>query len=195
MTKATRQPQAGENIPESSKTTAPAAPAAAPTQKLPLTARSMRPRSRAGMNSWMAELIAAYSPPIPAPVRKRSAANDKKVGCKTRSDGRHGVESQRREEESATAIAIGKATEQDRPDHRARDVGARGLADLRGGESEPFRHRQHAGEGADERHLKPVDDPAGPKRCDQQRVEAGPAQAIEPRRDISAEWTCRHGRR
>ena len=82
MMNAARQPHSGEKSPESSTMTAPAAPAAAPIQKLPFTARSIRPRRRAGMNSWIAELIAAYSPPMPAPVRKRSAANVKKSGAK-----------------------------------------------------------------------------------------------------------------
>ena len=53
---------------------APTAPSAAPIQKLPLTTRSFQPRTRAGISSWMVELIAAYSPPIPAPVRKRNSA-------------------------------------------------------------------------------------------------------------------------
>ena len=35
--------------------------------------RSTRPRTRAGISSSIAELIAAYSPPIPAPVKKRAA--------------------------------------------------------------------------------------------------------------------------
>jgi hypothetical protein len=70
---ATRQPHAGANNSVSRKSTAAAAPAAAPIQKLPFTARSTRPRKRAGMNSCMAELMAAYSPPMPAPVRKRIA--------------------------------------------------------------------------------------------------------------------------
>ena len=39
--------------------------------------RSTVPRTRAGINSSIAELIAAYSPPIPAPVKKRHAANHK----------------------------------------------------------------------------------------------------------------------
>ena len=34
--------------------------------------RSTRPRARAGISSSIAELIAAYSPPIPAPVKKRA---------------------------------------------------------------------------------------------------------------------------
>ena len=46
--------------------------------------RSTRPRARAGINSSIAELIAAYSPPIPAPVknlatRKNHGANAKAV--------------------------------------------------------------------------------------------------------------------
>ena len=34
--------------------------------------RSTRPRTRAGISSSIAELIAAYSPPMPAPVKKRA---------------------------------------------------------------------------------------------------------------------------
>lgn len=74
MPKAARQPQSGGSHPGCSSTTAPNAPIAAPSQKLPLIARSVRPRKRAGISSWIAELIAAYSPPIPAPVSARKAA-------------------------------------------------------------------------------------------------------------------------
>jgi hypothetical protein len=42
-----------------------------PSQNEPLMIRSTRPRSRAGISSSMAELMAADSPPIPAPVRNR----------------------------------------------------------------------------------------------------------------------------
>ena len=42
-----------------------------PTQNDPLIARSTRPRILAGISSSIAELIAAYSPPIPAPVKNR----------------------------------------------------------------------------------------------------------------------------
>ena len=58
----------------SSSTSEPAAPSAAPIQKLPLMQRSVQPRMRAGINSWMVELIAVYSPPIPAPVSARNSA-------------------------------------------------------------------------------------------------------------------------
>jgi hypothetical protein len=37
--------------------------------------RSTRPRARAGISSSIAELIAEYSPPIPAPVKKRAIRN------------------------------------------------------------------------------------------------------------------------
>ena len=47
-------------------------PPAAPTQNDPLIATSTRPRYFAGISSSMAELIAAYSPPIPVPVRNRA---------------------------------------------------------------------------------------------------------------------------
>ena len=49
------------------------APAAAPIQNEPLMAMSTRPRYFAGISSSIAELIAAYSPPMPAPVMKRQA--------------------------------------------------------------------------------------------------------------------------
>ena len=48
-------------------------PMVAPTQKEPLIEMSMRPRYFAGISSSIAELIAAYSPPMPAPVRNRAA--------------------------------------------------------------------------------------------------------------------------
>jgi hypothetical protein len=37
--------------------------------------RSTVPRTRAGISSSIAELIAAYSPPMPAPVKKRQIPN------------------------------------------------------------------------------------------------------------------------
>ena len=73
MAKAARQPMSGGSSEGSRRTMAPAAPMAAPAQKLPLTTRSVQPRTRAGISSWMVELMAAYSPPMPAPVRKRKS--------------------------------------------------------------------------------------------------------------------------
>ncbi len=50
-----------------------AEPSIAPAQYVPLTAMSTRPRYLAGIISSIAELIAAYSPPIPIPAMTRVA--------------------------------------------------------------------------------------------------------------------------
>ena len=73
---ASRQPTSGPNRFVSSSTPESAAPNAAPSQYEPLIARSTQPRARAGISSSIAELIAAYSPPIPRPVRNRKAQNE-----------------------------------------------------------------------------------------------------------------------
>jgi hypothetical protein len=70
---ARRQPTSAAKSAVSSRAIAATAPPAAPIQKLPLIIRSTRPRNRAGISSSIAELIAAYSPPMPAPVKKRAA--------------------------------------------------------------------------------------------------------------------------
>ena len=74
--KAKRQPRSIGKRLLSSTTKDRAAPAEAPSQYEPLMARSTQPRARAGMSSSMAELIAAYSPPMPRPVSARKIQND-----------------------------------------------------------------------------------------------------------------------
>src|SRR5262249_14763313 len=54
-------------------------PRTALSQKLPLTTMSVRPRSRAGINSSIAELMAAYSRPTPKPVRARKRAKPQQI--------------------------------------------------------------------------------------------------------------------
>ena len=44
--------------------------------------RSTRPRARAGISSSIAELMAAYSPPMPAPVKNRAMKKYSAVGAK-----------------------------------------------------------------------------------------------------------------
>ena len=75
-----RQPHSGPSTRGSSSSRLRPAPSAAPIQKLPLIARLTRPRTRAGINSSIAELIAAYSPPMPRPVTKRQTAKNTKFG-------------------------------------------------------------------------------------------------------------------
>ena len=81
-TKAARQPIEGGRKAGSSATTAPSAPSAAPIQKLPLITRSVKPRLRAGISSWIVAFTAEYSPPIPAPVMRRNSAKDQKFQAK-----------------------------------------------------------------------------------------------------------------
>ena len=70
-----RQPTLPGKIDSLSATIDSSAPSIAPNQNDPLIARSTRPRCLDGISSSMAELIAAYSPPMPKPVRKRQAKN------------------------------------------------------------------------------------------------------------------------
>ena len=69
-----RQPRSVGKKRGSSKTMLASEPAAAPSQNVPLIARSAHPRTRAGINSSIAELIAEYSPPMADPVRNRNSA-------------------------------------------------------------------------------------------------------------------------
>jgi hypothetical protein len=71
--KASRQPRSTGNRFLFSSSSDSEAPNMVPSQNDPLIIRSTRPRSRAGMSSSMAELMAAYSPPMPAPVKNRQA--------------------------------------------------------------------------------------------------------------------------
>ena len=86
--KASRQPIAGLMNAGSSNTREPPAPMAAPTQKLPLIKRSVQPRNRAGISSWIVELMAVYSPPMPAPVRIAERDKAERIPGEARSGGR-----------------------------------------------------------------------------------------------------------
>src|ERR1700722_18889440 len=66
---ASRQPRTGPTTLRNSSETS--VPMIDPAQYVPLTARSTRPRYFAGIISSMAELMAAYSPPIPMPAMTR----------------------------------------------------------------------------------------------------------------------------
>ena len=78
--KAIRQPTSAAKIASLSRTVESSAPAAVPSQKEPLMIRSTVPRTRAGISSSIAELMAAYSPPMPAPVKKRQMKKTMALG-------------------------------------------------------------------------------------------------------------------
>ncbi len=73
--KVRRQPTFAAKMSVSSATIDSSEPPTAPSQKLPLIIRSTRPRYSLGISSSIAELMAAYSPPMPKPVRKRKRKN------------------------------------------------------------------------------------------------------------------------
>ena len=75
MPNATRQPTSSAKMLSFRRISESRPPTTAPSQKEPLMIRSTRPRARAGISSSIAELIAEYSPPIPAPVKKRATRN------------------------------------------------------------------------------------------------------------------------
>jgi hypothetical protein len=69
-----RQPMSAGKT-ELRKKIAAAEPAIEPTQYEPLMIRSTRPRTRAGISSSIAELIAEDAPPRPAPATRRRTAS------------------------------------------------------------------------------------------------------------------------
>ena len=107
-----------------------AAPTAVPSQNDPLMIRSTVPRTRAGISSSMAELIAAYSPPMPAPVKKRQTQknrNDAENAVATVADE---VDAERDHEQLLAAELVGQAAEEQRADAGADDVDRGGEPDL-----------------------------------------------------------------
>ena len=81
---------------------------------MPLIARSAQPRTRAGISSSIAELIAAYSPPMPMPVKKRQMANIRKSWLKAVATVATQVEAQRPEEQLLAAEPVGQVAEEQR---------------------------------------------------------------------------------
>jgi hypothetical protein len=69
---ANRQPMSGSNRSGFRTAIDATAPSAPPIQNEPLMARSVHPRYRAGIISWIVEFTALFSPPIPAPVKNRN---------------------------------------------------------------------------------------------------------------------------
>src|ERR1700743_1460876 len=94
--------------------------------------RSTRPHTRAGISSSMAELIAAYSPPIPAPVRERQGEEGQGGPGQAGGDRRDDVEAEGDEKEFFAAEAVGELAEEEGADAGAGDVEGGGTADLGG---------------------------------------------------------------
>ena len=185
MPKASRQPMLIGKCEVSSSTRAPAAPAAEPSQYVPLITRSTRPRTRAGINSSIAELIAAYSPPMPDAGEE---ARDEEVPRRERERGRHGGDQIHREgqhEQIAPAEPVGQMTEEQRAQARPGDVERRRHADLGGVEVDAAALLGEAGRHvADHRDLEPVEDPHPTEPDDDAPVKLRPRQPVQPGRHM-----------
>ena len=82
ITNASRQPHSGSiTFGSSTKVGAHRAQRRAEPEAA-VDARSVKPRLRAGISSWIVAFTAAYSPPMPAPVRNRNTAKDQKFQAK-----------------------------------------------------------------------------------------------------------------
>ena len=179
--KASRQPSSGLNKAPFRRRTATSAPSAAPTQNEPLIMRSICPRNRAGISSWIVELMAAYSPPMPQPVRKR---NRKKVDAVPREAGQRGrdeVDGDGDEKQELAPKPVGQPAEEQRAEHGARQISAARDAHLRIGKMQRRACFQRARDGAGQRHLEPVEDPGDAESGDDQNVKPAPRQPLEPR--------------
>ncbi len=91
--------------------------------------RSTRPRTRAGISSSIAELIAEYSPPIPAPVKNRHRKKYQGVQANGGRDCRGEVDGERDREEPLPAEAVGELAEDEGADAGAGHVDRGSRAD------------------------------------------------------------------
>jgi hypothetical protein len=91
------------------------APTAAPTQNEPLMAMSTRPRYFAGISSSIAELIAAFSPPMPAPVMNRQAKVPDGVHREGRQHRAHQVDARRDHEQLLATEPVRELREDQAP--------------------------------------------------------------------------------
>ena len=98
---------------------------------MPLIARSAQPRTRAGISSSMAELIAEYSPPIAAPVRNRKNAKLQKFQENAVRKAATRYSAERHREQLLAAQPVGQVAEDQRPEDRPDEVRRAQQADLR----------------------------------------------------------------
>ena len=128
--KASRQPHSWLTRVGSSSGMVSSAPPAAPTQNEPLMATSTRPRYFLGISSSMAELIAAYSPPMPAPVEEPAGEVPRGVHRERRQHGGDRVDAERDQEQLLPAEPVGELAEEQGADAGAGDVDGAGEADV-----------------------------------------------------------------
>ena len=148
-----------------------------PARSVPLMIRSVQPRMRAGISSWMAELIAVYSPPMPAPVRKRNSGEAPEVPGEGRGGGGQQVNAQGDVEQPLAAEPVGQPAEERRPEDGAGEIGAGRHPDLAGREAQRRAFLQRAGQRAGDGDFEAVEDPGDAERHDARGCESGSTAA------------------
>ena len=139
--------------------------------------------------------MAVYSPPMPAPVKNRNSAKLHRFHDKRGGRGGDQIERERDEEQPLAPEPIGEPAEEQRPQHRAGEIGTAHQADLGVGEMQPRAFLERRRDGAGQRHLETIEDPGDPERHDHERMEPAPSQPVEPRRDIGRDDRPRCARR
>ena len=132
----------------------------------------------------MVELIAVYSPPMPAPVRKRNRKKLAPFQEKAVRRGGQEIERERDEEELLAAEPVGENAEENSAENGAGEIAAAGEPNVAVGEMQRRARLQRTGDRTRERHFQPVENPGDAERDDDERVETAPSQALEARGDV-----------
>jgi hypothetical protein len=148
---------------------------AAPIQKLPLTSRNQLLDGGVDRGVFPTDAGAGQHPE----QRERPEIPRQAAG-----DGGDQINQHRQREQFLAAEPVGEPAEEQRAGDGTDQIEAGGGADLAGGQVQCGAVRQRAGQGADDGHLQPVQDPGDPQGEDDQPVEAAPGQAVQPVRHI-----------
>ncbi len=119
----------------------------------------------------------------PRPRQQPEQAETGEIPAESRRRRRDEIKPERDEEQETAAEPVGHPAENKRAGDRADEVEARGEADVGIGKMQARAGFERAGNGAGERHFKPVEHPGHAEREDDQRMKPAPAQPVEPRRD------------
>jgi hypothetical protein len=132
----------------------------------------------------MLELIAVYSPPMPAPVKKRNSAKVCQIPGQGGRGGGDEIDRKRDEEQPLAPEPIGEPAEEQCAEHCARKISAAGKSDVGIRETQLRAFLERGRDRTRQRHLETIEDPGDAERDHDQCVETAPAQPIEPCRDI-----------
>ena len=123
--------------------------------------------------------------PTDAGARQESEENEAPQVPRERGRRRgHQVDGERDEEQLLAPEPVGQPAEEDRPQHRACEVGTAGEPHVRVGKVQRRAFLQRTGDGPCQRHLETVEDPGDAQRHHDKRMKPSPRQAVEPRRDV-----------